>query len=202
MQHGSPAVSVPLRLNARISLFRARFLESLRASLREMSTAIVVIGCMRRDRVQVVLIETPLAAVSVISCVPPHSCIKKMPTTLPILHFNDVYRVNPQKLSGGTTIDVTQFASMLDALRDGWSTRPDGARDGLVLFSGDLFAPSVESSVTRGSHMVSASAVRLDRGGEDDADAFMKVPVINALAPDVAVTGVFHTNSLTLNIIT
>ncbi|EJD02121.1 Metallo-dependent phosphatase [Fomitiporia mediterranea MF3/22] len=91
-----------------------------------------------------------------------------MSTSLPILHFNDVYRVNPQKLSGGATIDVTQFAHMLDELRERWPVREDGKRDGLVLFSGDLFAPSVESSVTRGSHMV---------------------PVINELAPDVAVTG-------------
>ncbi|KAL5511406.1 hypothetical protein ACEPAH_4622 [Sanghuangporus vaninii] len=92
-----------------------------------------------------------------------------MPAELPILHFNDVYRVNPQKITGGATIDVTQFACMLDALREAWPTRAaDGKRDGLVLFSGDLFAPSVESSVTRGSHMV---------------------PVINELAPDVAVTG-------------
>ncbi|KAL5490069.1 hypothetical protein ACEPAI_4902 [Sanghuangporus weigelae] len=92
-----------------------------------------------------------------------------MPVELPILHFNDVYRVNPQKITGGATIDVTQFACMLDALRDAWPTRADDEnRDGLVLFSGDLFAPSVESSVTRGSHMV---------------------PVINDLAPDIAVTG-------------
>ena len=80
-----------------------------------------------------------------------------MTTTLPLLHFNDVYRVNPQKLAPGSsdTIDVTQFAAMLDDLRQGWNARPDGAREGLVLFSGDVFAPSVESSVTRGSHMVS-----------------------------------------------
>ena len=75
-------------------------------------------------------------------------------TILPILHFNDVYRVNPQKLAGGKTIDVTQFAAHVDYLRDGWNEREDGRRDGLVLFSGDLFNPSVESSVTRGSHMV------------------------------------------------
>ena len=79
--------------------------------------------------------------------------------TIPILHFNDVYRVNPQKLAGGATIDVTQFAHMLNTLRDAWplcasSIEGDGERDGLVLFSGDIFAPSVESSVTRGSHMV------------------------------------------------
>lgn len=80
-------------------------------------------------------------------------------TTIPILHFNDVYRVNPQKLTGGATIDVTQFAHMLNTIRDAWPLRKEGnaseqEREGLVLFSGDLFAPSVESSVSRGSHMV------------------------------------------------
>ncbi|KAF7311636.1 25S rRNA adenine-N(1) methyltransferase [Mycena kentingensis (nom. inval.)] len=81
--------------------------------------------------------------------------------SLRILHFNDVYRVAPQKLdpTKADTIDVTQFAALLDSLR---------TDDGLVLFSGDLFSPSVESSVTRGSHMV---------------------PVINELRPDVSLTG-------------
>ena len=90
-----------------------------------------------------------------------------MTVALPILHFNDVYRVNPQKLTGGATIDVTQFAYMVDELRDGWVRRGDGTKDGLVLFSGDLFAPSVESSVTRGSHMVSSfpTSRRMVRGG-------------------------------------
>lgn len=76
--------------------------------------------------------------------------------SLSIIHWNDVYRVQPQKLSPGSndTIDVTQFAALLDSIRDQWSVRPDGKRDGLVLFSGDVFSPSVESSVTRGSHMV------------------------------------------------
>lgn len=79
-------------------------------------------------------------------------------TVLPIIHFNDVYRVQPFKLhpKSPETIDVTQWAAMLDDLRDQWPERPDGKRDGLVLFSGDVFSPSVESSVTRGSHMVSA----------------------------------------------
>ncbi|KIJ60609.1 hypothetical protein HYDPIDRAFT_138801 [Hydnomerulius pinastri MD-312] len=86
-----------------------------------------------------------------------------------ILHWNDVYRVTPQKISPtGDTIDVTQFAALLDDIRSHWSQRSDGARDGLSLFSGDLFSPSVESTVTRGSHMV---------------------PVMNELAPDVSLTG-------------
>ncbi|THV08018.1 Metallo-dependent phosphatase [Dendrothele bispora CBS 962.96] len=93
-----------------------------------------------------------------------------MSVSLPILHFNDVYRVQPQKLSSKSeeTIDVTQFAANLVRVRSKWPERRDGERDGLVLFSGDLFSPSVESSVTRGSHMV---------------------PVINYLRPDVSLTG-------------
>lgn len=96
--------------------------------------------------------------------------------TLNLLHFNDVYRVQPFKLNPKSpeTIDVTQWASMLDDVRDQWPQRPDGKRDGLVLFSGDVFSPSVESSVTRGSHMV---------------------PVMNAIGPDVSLTGEFLTHS-------
>ncbi|KDQ60604.1 hypothetical protein JAAARDRAFT_708193 [Jaapia argillacea MUCL 33604] len=89
---------------------------------------------------------------------------------LSLLHFNDVYRVQPQKISppAPQTIDVAQFCAMLDDVRDQWSDRPDGKKDGLVLFSGDVFAPSLESSVTRGSHMV---------------------PVMNEIGPDVSLTG-------------
>jgi 5'-nucleotidase len=76
---------------------------------------------------------------------------------LSILHFNDVYRVTPQKVSKSETIDVAQFAALVDDLRDRWVQRPDGKRDGLCVFSGDAFSPSVESSVTRGSHMVSST---------------------------------------------
>lgn len=79
-----------------------------------------------------------------------------MSISLPILHFNDVYRVNPQKLAGGT-IDVTQFASLLESIREAWPSSEAGVHEGLTLFSGDLFAPSVESSITRGNHMVTVS---------------------------------------------
>ncbi|KAJ6618304.1 Metallo-dependent phosphatase-like protein [Mycena sp. CBHHK59/15] len=91
-------------------------------------------------------------------------------TMLKLLHFNDVYRCAPQKLAPDSTdpIDVTQFGAMLDSLRDQWNGLPDGTKDGLVLFSGDVFSPSVESSVTRGSHMV---------------------PVMNELNPNVSLTG-------------
>ncbi len=53
------------------------------------------------------------------------------------------------------TIDVTQFAALIDDLRESeWTESDDGKKEGLLLFSGDVFSPSVESSVTRGSHMV------------------------------------------------
>ena len=79
-----------------------------------------------------------------------------MTSTLSLLHFNDAYRVTPQKISSHPleTVDVTQFTALLHDLRDQWTLRDDGNRDGLVLFSGDVFSPSIESSVTRGSHMV------------------------------------------------
>ncbi|KAG8885508.1 hypothetical protein FRB97_000833 [Tulasnella sp. 331] len=87
-----------------------------------------------------------------------------MSTVLNLIHFNDVYHVAPQKIHGASsTIDVTQFAALLDKLRNRW---PRG--QGLVLFSGDVFSPSTESSVTRGSHMV---------------------PVMNHLMPDISLTG-------------
>ena len=90
-----------------------------------------------------------------------------LPICLAIAHFNDVYRVSPQKLDphASEVIDVTQFAAMLDDVRSRWA---DDGTEGLSLFSGDLFSPSVESSVTRGSHMV---------------------PVINMLGPEVSLTG-------------
>ncbi|KDQ06600.1 hypothetical protein BOTBODRAFT_39511 [Botryobasidium botryosum FD-172 SS1] len=94
-----------------------------------------------------------------------------MSTMLPILHFNDVYRVTKQKLPNSKeAIDVTQFAALVDSVRDSWplEEKADGKRAGLVLFSGDVFSPSVESTITRGSHMV---------------------PVMNQLSPDVALTG-------------
>ena len=79
-------------------------------------------------------------------------------TSLSLLHFNDVCRVTPQKISSQSpeTIDVTQFTALLHDLRDQWTLRNDGKRDGLVLFSGDALSPSMESTITRGSHMVLA----------------------------------------------
>ena len=58
-----------------------------------------------------------------------------MTSTLSLLHFNDVYRVTPQKVSSHPleTIDVTQFTALLHDLRGQWTLRDDGNRDGLVI---------------------------------------------------------------------
>jgi 5'-nucleotidase len=102
----------------------------------------------------------------------PCSSIAKMTTILPLLCFNDVYRVKqrfvPQPGSpedsasshGEQFINVSQFGQLVHSIRDTWADRDeeryDGGKekDGLILFAGDVFNPSVESSVTRGSHMV------------------------------------------------
>ncbi|CDR87142.1 related to 5`-nucleotidase precursor [Sporisorium scitamineum] len=111
-----------------------------------------------------------------------------MPITLPIIHFNDVYRVRQKDKKSGGTIGADQFAAKIQAIRESWGepsnlsnlapppTEPSGSgsRDwskhstsrepkGLVLFSGDLYSPSVESSVTRGTHLVPViNAMNLD----------------------------------------
>ncbi|WWC97747.1 hypothetical protein V866_004633 [Kwoniella sp. B9012] len=105
--------------------------------------------------------------------------------TVPILCFNDVYRVsqkyNPQPGAPPTSsfdpqhINVSQFAQLLFSERDKWADRSETkgkdkepVKDGLVLFAGDVFNPSVESSISRGSHMV---------------------PLLNALELDIACVG-------------
>mmetsp|Transcript_27819 Transcript_27819/g.47100 ORF Transcript_27819/g.47100 Transcript_27819/m.47100 type:complete len:669 (-) Transcript_27819:178-2184(-) len=59
-----------------------------------------------------------------------------------ILHFNDVYNIQPvnEKSGGG----ASRFYTMVEKYR---SMRP------LILFSGDCFAPSVMSTITHGKHM-------------------------------------------------
>lgn len=105
-------------------------------------------------------------------------------SVLPILHFNDVYRV--QQTSKQGTISADQFAAKIAQIRTKWGEKSralafleeegeqqegEEGKDtnenkrhissssseplrGLTLFSGDVFNPSIESSVTRGEHMI------------------------------------------------
>lgn len=80
-------------------------------------------------------------------------------TLVPLLHCNDVYRVT-QTDSKGNKIGADQFAYKVQKLREQWpktikdESQDSNQKDGLMLFSGDVFSPSVESSVTRGVHMI------------------------------------------------
>ncbi|KAI8978565.1 Metallo-dependent phosphatase-like protein [Pilobolus umbonatus] len=61
---------------------------------------------------------------------------------LELIHFNDVYNVS-QKKEGG----ASRFASVVHKIREESTQSP------LLLFSGDAFNPSLEGTITRGSHM-------------------------------------------------
>ncbi|KAG9247776.1 5'-nucleotidase [Calycina marina] len=88
-------------------------------------------------------------------------------TSLPdvrLLHFNDVYHIDASSAEpvGG----IARFKTVCNEYRDGarFASHPDL----LTFFSGDAFNPSLESSVSKGSHMV---------------------PVLNGIGTDVACVG-------------
>ena len=80
------------------------------------------------------------------------------PTILNIAHFNDVYQVTDQKIyvdKKEEIINVAKFATILADVTATWEDKGDGhGKNGLIVFSGDLFSPSVESAITRGQHLV------------------------------------------------
>ncbi|KIJ07246.1 hypothetical protein PAXINDRAFT_103037, partial [Paxillus involutus ATCC 200175] len=91
------------------------------------------------------------------------------PTELRIAHFNDVYQVADHLVTRDNdtqdNVNAAKFATLLKGVTGQW---PGGKTEGLILFSGDLFSPSLASSITEGWHTVS---------------------VINELKVDVAVVG-------------
>ncbi|KAG4435346.1 hypothetical protein IFR05_009169 [Cadophora sp. M221] len=86
------------------------------------------------------------------------------PPDLRLLHFNDVYHIDASSAEpvGG----IARFKTLCNEYRDGEKFK--GRPDLLTFFSGDAFNPSLESSVTKGSHMV---------------------PVLNGIGTDVACVG-------------
>ncbi|OAG38327.1 hypothetical protein AYO21_07447 [Fonsecaea monophora] len=72
------------------------------------------------------------------------------PPDLRLLHFNDVYHLDAfsREPVGG----VTRFQTVCNYYRN--DERFSGQPDLIPLFSGDAFNPSLESSVTKGRHMV------------------------------------------------
>ncbi|KAL2059750.1 hypothetical protein VTL71DRAFT_10134 [Oculimacula yallundae] len=86
------------------------------------------------------------------------------PPDLRLLHFNDVYHIDASSAEpvGG----IARFKTLCNEYSDGEKFK--GQPDVLTFFSGDAFNPSLESSVTKGSHMV---------------------PVLNTIGTDVACVG-------------
>ena len=84
---------------------------------------------------------------------------------LRILHFNDAYHVEPGSRDpvGG----ISRFQTLCNEYRNNDEFK--GQPELLTFFSGDAFNPSLESSVTKGSHMV---------------------PVLNNIGVDCACVGV------------
>lgn len=68
---------------------------------------------------------------------------------LRILHFNDVYHVDPS--SSEPVGGLPRFITMCREYRD--DERYAGQSKLLTLFSGDAFNPSLESSVTKGTFL-------------------------------------------------
>ncbi|KAG9290588.1 hypothetical protein G9A89_020958 [Geosiphon pyriformis] len=88
----------------------------------------------------------------------------KMPE-IHILHFNDVYHLQAQKHEpvGG----AARFATAVQNFRKQYEVDTS-----CVLFSGDAFNPSIESSISKGQHMF-----------------YRKIPALNELGIDVASFG-------------
>ncbi|KAF8840348.1 Metallo-dependent phosphatase [Paxillus ammoniavirescens] len=111
-------------------------------------------------------------------------------TELRIAHFNDVYQVSDQKIQVDgkqETINVTKFATLLNGVTSQWKERDDGKKEGLILFSGDLVSPSVESSITRGRHMTSViDALKVDVGVVGNHEFDLGYPRLSELVKDTA----------------
>ncbi|KAJ4289351.1 hypothetical protein N0V88_007102 [Collariella sp. IMI 366227] len=72
------------------------------------------------------------------------------PPALRLLHYNDVYHLDASSAepAGG----IARFITVCKEYRE--AERYKGQPELVTLFSGDVFNPSLESSITKGSHMV------------------------------------------------
>lgn len=74
------------------------------------------------------------------------------PPDFRLLHFNDVYHLDASSAEpvGG----ISRFMTAVNEYRNDERYQGEGKPELVTLFSGDVFNPSLESSVTKGSHMV------------------------------------------------
>lgn len=74
------------------------------------------------------------------------------PPDFRLLHFNDVYHLDASSAEpvGG----ISRFMTAVNEYRNDERYQGKGKPELVTLFSGDVFNPSLESSITKGSHMV------------------------------------------------
>ncbi|KAK4225275.1 putative 5'-nucleotidase precursor [Podospora fimiseda] len=72
------------------------------------------------------------------------------PPSLRLIHYNDVYHLDPS--SSEPVGGVARFVSLINHYRDSPEYKSQPSL--ITLFSGDVFNPSLESSITKGNHMV------------------------------------------------
>ncbi|KAJ3120840.1 hypothetical protein HK098_004205 [Nowakowskiella sp. JEL0407] len=116
-----------------------------------------------------------------------------MIVSINILHFNDVYHLDPfaKEPVGG----FARFSHLVNEKRQSYSIPP------LVLFSGDLFNPSLESSVTKGKHMLVVNHLDIDAACYGNHDFDFGVDQLVSLAGQCnfpwLLSNVFEPNSTT-----
>lgn len=87
------------------------------------------------------------------------------PPDVRLIHYNDVYHI--ESGSAEPVGGIARFQTVVNEYRTGAQYR--GQPELLTLFSGDAYNPSLESSITKGRHMV---------------------PFLNKIGTDVACVGV------------
>ncbi|KAK9432069.1 Metallo-dependent phosphatase-like protein [Lipomyces doorenjongii] len=69
-----------------------------------------------------------------------------------LIHFNDIYHISPQFPDAHIPGGAARFVTLVNEYRN--AEQYDDAPELITVFSGDAFNPSLESSVTKGKHMI------------------------------------------------
>ncbi|KAK9326134.1 Metallo-dependent phosphatase-like protein [Lipomyces orientalis] len=69
-----------------------------------------------------------------------------------LIHFNDIYHISPQFPNAHIPGGAARFVTLVNEYRN--AEQYDCAPELVTVFSGDAFNPSLESSVTKGKHMI------------------------------------------------
>lgn len=114
------------------------------------------------------------------------------PPDLRIVHYNDVYHLDPSSAEpvGG----AARFITVCNEYRE--SEEYSGQPELITLFSGDAFNPSLESSITKGEFLpylpmsVVVNCVRCLLVTHTPLAGRHMVPILNAIGTDCATVGV------------